>query len=149
MFTANHAGMFSAPSNSALDEEEARAAAEEAKEEEKGPKYRYAVLGALGVALLIYVLARGISAAPLQQQQQHPAVVVRGHVLASQSGAKPKPASARSVPKPKPPKAPKKKKATKPSDKDREAARLNDVKTQEIRAAQEDPTSMFDMSNAR
>ena len=26
--------------------------------------------------------------------------------------------------------------------------RLNDIKTQEIRAAQEDPNSMFDMSNA-
>ena len=30
-----------------------------------------------------------------------------------------------------------------------EQKRLNDVKTAEIRAAQEDPTSMFDMSNAR
>ena len=30
-----------------------------------------------------------------------------------------------------------------------EAKRLNDLKTAEIRAAQEDPTSMFDMSNAR
>jgi hypothetical protein len=30
-----------------------------------------------------------------------------------------------------------------------EQQRLNDIKTQEIRAAQEDPNSMFDMSNAR
>ena len=34
------------------------------------------------------------------------------------------------------------------SEREREEKRLNDVKTQEIREAQEDPTSMFDMSNA-
>ena len=131
--------MAGAPADlEALEElEEAPAAAPPA---EQVPKYRQAILCALGVALLVFVAGRG-SAGMMHTSRAPPhapavAAALRKH---EPSGAPLARAASRSASRPKP----------RLSKKEREAQRLNDVKTLEIREAQEDPTSMFDMSNAR
>ena len=114
------------------DLEEPPAAAPAA--EPPGQKYRNIVGWAIAVAALVFIAAHGSASlrhihapapsAPLLQQ-----------------------ASARAQPAAKPPA----RRKPRPSASERErleAKRLNDLKTQEIREAQEDPNSMFDMSNA-
>ena len=126
----------------ARSEEELEIEEEKEREEERQqpPRYRHAVVFvcAFIVALLIFFAARESNAL------LHPKPLPHAPVAASPSRV---PAASHATP---PRASPRRKHRM--SEKERqkeEAKRLNDLKTQEIRAAQEDPTSMFDMSNAR
>ena len=106
--------------------------------------YRPLLLCALGVALLVFV--GGGATASLQHYHHGQSPPASALPL-----SKPKPRVERSGGVPAAVKnVPHKSSVRKQrlSEREREEKRLNDVKTQEIRAAQEDPTSMFDMSNA-
>lgn len=127
-----------------LEEEDEGIRSQQARQEpEAQSKTRNIVLCALGVALLIFLAAKGSTV--LHHQHEEPAAI------------RPPPQSFRTAhvgapmpPAPRPRTPPRRKTRTpKLTEKQKEAQRLNDVKTQEIREAQEDPTSMFDMSNAR
>ena len=97
-------------------------------------KTRNIVLCALSVMVLVFVAAKG--SAVLHHKHLPPAA----SPLASTASAYVAPKIPRSSP-------PNRRK--KLTEKQLEAQRLNDIKSKEIRESQDDPTSMFDMSNAR
>ena len=107
------------------------------------PKYRLPLLIAIGVTLLVFIAARGSAAVLHPASEPQPPLKFTKPAFAKATA----PAPAIKIP-PRAKKAAVKKASAKERQKVEEM-RLNDIKTQEIRAAQEDPNSMFDMSNAR
>ena len=103
-------------------------------EPEPPSKTRNIVLCALSVMVLVFVAAKGSAVLHHKQSPHSPPPVARGAASVSRAYVAPTRVPNR---------------RNKLTEKQKEAQRLNDVKTQEIREAQEDPTSMFDMSNAR